>query len=86
MKKVLQRGRLTIVVGDERIIVFDNIQATLYAPYFSGNDNLFGQMKEYLLTSEDTEYSSWVDILTLASVCRMYGLGTKIPDLTGFES
>ncbi len=86
MKKILRRGRLTIVVEPDKVTVFDSIQATLYAPYFSGNDNLFGQMKEYLLTSEDTEYSSWVDILTLASACRMYGLGTRVPDLTGFES
>jgi len=73
---------LTIVVEDERVTVFDSLQATVYAPYFSGNDNLFGQMKEYLLTSEDTEYESWVDILTLASVCRVYGCGTSRPHLT----
>lgn len=82
MKKILQRGNLTIVVADEKIIVFDSLQATLYAPYFSSNDNLFGQMKDYLLTSEPDEYKSWVDILTLASVCRVYGIGTRHPDLT----
>ena len=82
MKKILRRGRLTIVVEDERVTVFDSLQATVYAPYFSGNDNLFGQMKEYLLTSEDTEYGSWVDILTLASVCRVYGCGISRQHLT----
>lgn len=82
MKKILQRGRLTIVVEDGRITVFDSLQATMYAPYMSPNDHLFEQMKEFLITSEDTEYESWVDILTLASACRMTGCGVKRPDLT----
>lgn len=54
----------------------------MYAPYMSGNDNLFLQMKEYLLTSDSNEYRSWVDILTLASVCRVMGCGVRIPKLT----
>lgn len=76
---VLKRGRLTIQIEDERIIVYDSIQATVYTPYMSGNDNLFSQMRDFLLTSEDTEYRSWVDILELASACRVVGYGTRMP-------
>ena len=79
MEKVLRRGRLTWIVKDNSIVVFDNIQATVYAPYMSPNDNLFPQMKEFLLTSEDGEYSNWVDAVCLAQVCRMIGQGTRIP-------
>ena len=79
MKTVLARGRLTILVEDERIVVYDSIQATVYTPYMSGNDNLFPQMREFLLTSEDTEYRSWIDILELASACKVVGYGTREP-------
>ena len=85
MKKVLRRGRLTILIEDERIIVFDKLQATLYTAWFSGNDNLFYQMRDFLLTSEDSEYRSWVDVLELAAACRVIGVGTKHPHLTDFE-
>lgn len=84
--KVLQRGKLTIVLYDAKIVVFDAHQATLYAPWMSPNDHLFYQMKEFLRTSEPNEYSSWVEILCLASACRVTGMGTRIPNLTDFES
>ena len=81
MRKVLQRGRLTILVEDGKIVVFDDLQATLYAPWLSANDNLFPQMRDFLLTSENGEYHSWVDILELASACRVVGCGTEHPTL-----
>lgn len=82
MKKVLFRGRLTILVEDDKITIFDSIQATMYAPYISDNDNLFAQMKDFLVTSESTEYCSWVDILELATVCKVKGMGVRKPNLT----
>lgn len=86
MKILLRRGRLNILIQDEKIIVFDKLQATIYAPYFSPNNHLFNQMRDFLLTSEPTEYHSWVDILELAQVCRVAGHGTQKPRLTDFES
>lgn len=79
MTKVLHRGKLSILVEDKRIIVYDHIQATLYAPYLSPYNHLFGQMKDFLLTSENTEYGSWLEILELAQACRVYGQGVKKP-------
>lgn len=77
--KVLHRGKLTILIENKKITVYDSIQATLYAPYLSPYNHLFGQMRDFLLTSENNEYSSWADILQLAQVCRVYGQGVKCP-------
>jgi len=38
------------------------------------------------LTSEPSEYRSWVDILELARACRVSGHGTLRGRLTEFES
>lgn len=81
MEKILHRGKLTWVVREKSILVYDKIQATLYVPYISPNDHLFLQMRTFLLNSKPTEYGDWVEAILLAQKCKVKGMGARYPKI-----
>ena len=77
--KILHRGRLTWRIKSDSLLVYDKYQATLYAGWAQPRFALFKQMREFVLTSESTEYDNWVDVLLLAQACKVYGMGARVP-------
>lgn len=76
MKK-LKRGKLTWLIYKDKIIVYDNIQATIYHLFGAMSQKPLDDMKKKLYKSKDNEYSDWVKAISLSMETGVRGYGTK---------
>lgn len=79
--EIFKRGRLTWIIRDDSIVVFDRIQATIYAPFLSARNHAFDQMCEALRSSPENELDNWADAILFAQSFNVMGAGTRIPRL-----
>lgn len=80
LKKVLNRGRLTYYIYDEKVIVsVGGNQYVSYNQYDNWNRQGITQFINTLLRSKETEYSSPVDQMSLAVQCGIKGTSTQKP-------
>lgn len=75
---VIRKTRINWVLSDTAIIAFDNLQATCYNIFNGQNKRHFADMTDIILSSDDTDYNSWVDVICLAQDMGMIGYGTRI--------
>lgn len=80
LKKVLNRGRLTYYIYDEKVIVaVGGNQYVSYNQYDNWNRQGITQFINTLLKSKEDEYSSPVDQMSLAVQCGIKGTSTQKP-------
>lgn len=78
--KVLQRGRLTYYIYDEKVIVsVGGFQWVSYNQYDNWNRQGITQFINTILKSKEDEYDNVVDQMTLAMQCGIRGTGTSKP-------
>ena len=78
--KVLQRGRLTYYIYDEKVIVsVGGSQYVSYNQYDNWNRQGITQFINALLKSKEDEYDNAVDQMTLAVQCGIRGSSTSRP-------
>ena len=79
--RILRRGKLTWLVDEEELRVFDSMQATLYASWAQPRSALFQKFRQAVLHSRREELGTWIEVLDLASKYKVYGVGAKRPEL-----
>lgn len=78
--KVLQRGRLTYYIYDEKVVVSVGCsQWVSYNQYDNWNRQGITQFINTILKSKDDEYDNVVDQMTLAVQCGIKGTSTRKP-------
>lgn len=78
--RVLERGRITYVILDDRVIVgTPGNQWTSYNPYENWNRAGITQFANAIIKSKEDQYTSPVDFMTLASECGIRGISTRKP-------
>ena len=76
----IKKSKLSWVLSDTYIAVFDKWQATIYTRYSSCGVKGLGQMRTLVLNSKPAELNSWSDVLDLAMKNNLVGHGTRIRD------
>ena len=81
MKKprVIERGRVTYVIYEDRILCGYGNQWTSYNPYENFNRAGITQFINVIIKSKDNEYNTAADFMTLAYECGIRGIGTRKP-------
>lgn len=66
------------MIQEDSIVVFDKLQATVYQMYGYPSRAPLLKMRDIVLESQDDEYSSWVDVISLSSELGIRGYGTRV--------
>lgn len=77
--KVVQRGKITYVIYEDRILAGTGTQWTSYNPYENWNRAGITQFINIILKSKEDQYTSPADFMTLAYECGIRGMGTRAP-------
>ena len=74
----LKKGKIYWIIEEDRIIAFDNLQATSYGPYgINYKKNLMRMRKEVL----NSDYgNTWSEVITLAVKNEVYGYSTRLKE------
>lgn len=79
--KVVQRGKVTYVIYEDRILAGQSNQWTSYNPYENWNRAGITQFINTILKSREDQYGTAADFMTLAYECNIRGMGTRAPEL-----
>lgn len=77
--KIVERGKLTYAIYDDRVVVGNNNQWTSYNPYENWNRAGITQFMNTILKSKEDQYTTAADFMTLAYECGIRGMGTRKP-------
>lgn len=78
--KVIQRGKLTYYIYDEKVIVnVGGYQYVSYNQYDNWNRQGITQFTNAILNSKEDEYGNAADQMTLAVQCGIRGTSTTKP-------
>lgn len=77
--RVLQRGKITYVIYDDRVLVGTNSQWTSYNSYENWNRAGITQFANAILKSKENQYGTAPDFMTLASECGIRGINARKP-------
>lgn len=76
--KIIRKEKINWVITKNVIYAFDNLQATAYHMYGCSNRKPLAKMKKRLMESTPDMYKNWIDAITLAKECKIYGYGSAI--------
>jgi hypothetical protein len=78
---VIQRGKVTYVIYDDRILCGIGEQWTSYNPYENWNRAGITQFINAIIKSKETEYITAADFMSLAYHCGIRGISTRKPKM-----
>lgn len=77
--KVVERGKVTYVIYEDRILAGYGKQWTSYNPYENWNRAGITRFINTILKSKEDQYTTAADFMTLAYECGVRGMGTSKP-------
>lgn len=77
--QVIQRGKVTYAIYEDRVLAGYGSQWTSYNPYENWNRAGITQFANAILKSKEDQYTTAADFMTLAYECNIRGMGTRKP-------